>query len=211
MGIDLVIFDCDGVLVDSEPITSATWVEATDALGLSWTAEEHLEAFRGGKMADVIDAIEAKLGRPVPATFTEDFRARLYERLRSEVKAVPGIVEALDAIASPTCVASNGPRPKMEATLGSTGLLARFEGRIFTAYEVGSFKPEPGLFLHAAETLGADPARCAVIEDSDTGRDAALAAGMHTLLYDVEEAITSFEGSTRFTDMRELPTLLSRL
>ena len=211
MGIDLVIFDCDGVLVDSESITSATWIDAAAELGLQWTLEDHLQQFRGGKMVDVIAALESQLGRSVPDDFVESFRVRLFERLRCDVQAVAGIEAALDLIPYPTCVASNGPRAKMEATLGSTGLLERFEGRIFSAYEVGHFKPEPGLFLHAAEAFGALPERCVVVEDSDAGREAALAAGMPPVLYDVENGISSFEGASRFDDMSALPGLLRRL
>ncbi len=211
MRIDLVIFDCDGVLVDSEPITSATWVDAAAELGVSWTLEEHLDRFRGGTMADVVAALEAELGSVVPEDFVESFRARLFNRLRSDVKTIPGVEAALDAIAHPICVASNGPHSKMEATLGSTGLISRFEGRIFSAYEIGQFKPDPGLFLHAAHALGATPLRCVVVEDSDAGREAALAAGMHALLYDAESGISSFEGATRFTDMNRLPELLERI
>jgi HAD superfamily hydrolase (TIGR01509 family) len=162
-------------------------------------------------MVDVVAQAEADLGRPLPADFTQTFRALLFERLRRDVRPVPGVVAALDALPYPTCVASNGPRAKMDATLGSTGLLDRFEGRIFSAYEVGSFKPEPGLFLHAAAALGADPARCAVVEDSDGGLRAAVAAGMHALAYDGHGAGLEAAGATRFTDMARLPQILAAL
>ncbi len=209
MGIDLVIFDCDGVLVDSEGITTRTYIDALAELGLTWAFEDAVHRFRGGKMADVIALAEADLGRPLPDGFVERFRAVLFERLRTECDPVEGIVEALDRLSHPVCVASNGPRAKMDATLGSTGLMPRFEGRIFSAYEVGSFKPEPGLFLHAAEALGARPDRCVVVEDSDGGVRAAVAAGMHALAYDGHGANLKAEGATKFEDMRALPGLVA--
>ena len=211
MGIDLVIFDCDGVLVDSELITTATIVEAVAALGVRWDAADIMRHFRGGKMSDVMSAAAAESGKALPEDFVPRFRARLFQRLHDEVQPVAGIAAALDAIVHPVCVASNGPRAKMETTLGVTGLLARFEGRIFTAYEVGSYKPDPGLFLHAAEALGASPSRCVVVEDSDTGVKAALAAGMPVLAYVGHGLPTDANGATTFEDMAMLPGLLDEL
>ena len=211
MGIELVIFDCDGVLVDSEGITTGAYIDCLADVGLTWRHEEAIEHFRGGRLADVVAQAEAELGRPLPPDFTQTFRAVLFERLRRDVRPVTGIVEALDALPYPVCVASNGPRAKMDATLGSTGLMVRFVGRVFSAYEVGCFKPEPGLFLHAAATLGARPERCAVVEDSDAGVRAAVAAGMHALAYDGHGVGLKAEGATRFSDMRDLPALLAAI
>jgi HAD superfamily hydrolase (TIGR01509 family) len=211
VAIELVIFDCDGILVDSEPITTATWIEALAELGLAWSADEHGERFRGGRMADVVAAAEADLGAPIPAEFVARFRERLFERLRREVRPVPGVIEALDAIPWPACVASNGPRAKMEATLGSTGLMERFRGRIFSAYDANRFKPDPGLFLHAAAALGARSDRSVVVEDSDTGLAAAAAAGMRAFAYEAPGIALRAEGAVRFSDMRALPGLLRRL
>jgi beta-phosphoglucomutase-like phosphatase (HAD superfamily) len=191
MDIDLVIFDCDGVLVDSEPITTAVWIEALETLGLAWKADEHIARFRGGRMADVIAAAEADLGAPVPAGFVDGFRTRLFERLRREVRPVP--------------------RAKMESTLGSTGLLARFEGRIFSAYDVGHFKPDPGLFLHAAAALGARASRCVVVEDSVAGLRAAAAAGMRAFAYEAPGLDLGADGAVPFRDMRALPGLLAHV
>ncbi len=209
MGIDLVIFDCDGVLVDSEGITTRVYIACLAELGLTWRYEDAVHRFRGGRLADVVAQAEADLGEPLPEGFTQDFRERLFEALQHEIEPIPGIVEALAALPYPTCVASNGPRAKMDATLGSTGLMAQFEGRIFSAYDVGSFKPEPGLFLHAAASLGARAERCVVVEDSDGGVRAAVAAGMHALAFDGHGANLEAAGATRFTDMRALPGLLA--
>jgi HAD superfamily hydrolase (TIGR01509 family) len=211
MPIQLVIFDCDGVLVDSEPITTATWVAALAEFGLTWTADDLDRSYRGGKLADVVAAAEAALGGPLPGDFVERFRERLYERLRIDVRPVPGIHEALDALPYATCVASNGPRAKMEATLGSTGLMARFEGRVFSAYDIDSFKPEPGLFLHAARTCGVAPARCVVVEDSDTGIRAARAAGMTVLAFGLDRHASFTEHAPRLAAMTDLPAALAAL
>ncbi len=211
MGIDLVIFDCDGVLVDSEGITTRVYIACLADLGLTWRYEDAVHRFRGGKLADVVAEAEADLGRPLPPDFTEGFRERLFAALQQEIEPIPGIVQALDTLPYPTCVASNGPRAKMDATLGTTGLLERFEGRIFSAYDVGSFKPEPGLFLHAAASLGARAERCVVVEDSDGGVRAAVAAGMHALAFDAHGAGLAAEGATRFTDMAALPGLLEHI
>jgi len=204
----LVIFDCDGVLVDSEAITTAAIVDAMAAEGLTWTAARVLDAFRGGQLDDVCRTAERELGRPLQADFIETFRADLFERLRTKIQPIPGVEAALDEITIPICVASNGPRAKMEATLGTTGLMQRFEGHIFSAYEVNSFKPEPGLFLHAAAAMGAEPARCVVVEDSDTGVRAAVAAGMRVLAYTGHGFEMHAEGAEPFDDMRMLPRLI---
>ena len=208
MTIELVIFDCDGVLVDSEAITTATIIEAVGVAGLDWSADAVLERHRGGNLADVRADAEAQLGRPLPADFVERFRARLFERLRAEVRPITGIADALADIALPMCVASNGPVAKMEATLGTTGLMARFKGRIFSAYDIDCFKPDPGLFLHAAREMGATPERCVVVEDSDTGIEAAVAAGMRVLAYVGHGYEMHAVGAEAFESMAELPALL---
>jgi len=214
MALDLVIFDCDGVLVDSETITARTIAESVGAAGLPWEAEAVAVRFRGGKMKDVMAAAEAELGTTLDEDFVPRFRARLYERLATEVEAIPGIHAALDgveALGLPFCVASNGPRAKMEATLGATDLLARFEGRVFTAYDLGVFKPNPGLFLHAAESLGASPPRCAVVEDTETGLRAIHAAGMHAVAYVGHGMDMDTTGAERLDTMTDLPGVLERL
>lgn len=213
MPIELVIFDCDGVLVDSEPLTTALIVEHVQRLGLELDVESALRRFKGGRMADVIAYVEKQLGITVPEDFVPQFRAELAERLGSQVEAVPGIVQVVAELQWPSCVASNGPRMKMDASLGRAGLLAYFEGRIYSAYEVGSFKPEPDLFLHAAAAHGASPVGCVVIEDSVSGVRAGVAAGMTVLAYDAEgdgDAMAQ-AGGRLFEDMRLLPELLLQL
>lgn len=214
MALDLVIFDCDGVLVDSEIITSRTIAECVGALGLPWETEDVAMRFRGGKMKDVMAAAEAELGKPLGDDFVPRFRARLYERLASEVEAIPGIEAALDgveALGLPYCVASNGPREKMHATLGATGLLPRFDGRIYTAYDLGVFKPNPDLFLHAAAAFGAPPERTVVVEDTENGLEAVYAARMHAVAYTGHGVPMDTTRAHDLEDMAALPDLLARI
>jgi HAD superfamily hydrolase (TIGR01509 family) len=179
--IQAILFDCDGTLVDSEvPGMDVIHQQAT-ALGVSCTREQAHQQFRGLRMAECIDWIAAQLPQ-VPDGFAQDFarnvRAAQALRFAEGLDVIPGAFELLDALRIPFCVATNGPREKVELTLGLTGLRPFFPERIFSAYEVGLFKPDPGLFLHAAKVLGVAPGHCAVVEDSLPGIEAGLAAGM---------------------------------
>jgi HAD superfamily hydrolase (TIGR01509 family) len=208
---DLVIFDCDGVLVDSERI--AVRIDAVMLARLGWelTEAEIVERFVGRSEAHMVSEIEAQLGRPLKPGWDAEFVSLYRDALEAELTSVDGIAEALDAIATPTCVASSSTHERLRFTLGLTGLLDRFDGRIFSATEVANGKPAPDLFLHAAATLGADPSRCAVVEDSRYGVAAARAAGMRVFGY--AGGLTPAEwlvgdGTVVFDDMRELPGLL---
>ncbi|WP_247301738.1 HAD family hydrolase [Bradyrhizobium sp. 179] len=147
--IELIIFDADGVLVDSETIALTVLVRAASEEGAPIGVDE-ARSFRGLKMADCVREIERRLGRGVRETFVADLRRATALAFDAELKPVEGIHAALAEIAIPVCVASNGPMSKLTHTLGLTKLLDRFGRRIFSAYEVGSWKPDPGLFLHAA-------------------------------------------------------------
>jgi HAD superfamily hydrolase (TIGR01509 family) len=179
----LIIFDCDGVLVDSERITNQVFVEMLNELELPLTLEDMFEQFVGHSMSQCLDKITSMLGGPLPAEFLPDYRARTKNALESGLLPVPGIEDALDKLALPTCVASSGDHEKMRTTLGVTGLLRRFDGRIFSVTEVANPKPAPDIFLHAAKKLNASPADCVVVEDTPTGVVSAVAAGMTVLGY----------------------------
>ena len=211
---ELVIFDCDGVLVDSEGIGNAVLAQAATREGAAITAEEALHLFRGLKMAECVVEIERRSGRPVREDFVIDLRQAMAAAFESELRAVEGIRGALAAITLPVCVASNGPMAKMKHTLGLTDLLGHFEGRIFSAYDVGVWKPDPGLFLHVARTFGAEPSRCIVVEDSLSGIRAANAAGMRVLGYTAGDGHAMSELGTEcaelFHSMEALPALLLR-
>ncbi|MEJ7876479.1 MAG: HAD family hydrolase [Solirubrobacterales bacterium] len=209
--ISLVIFDCDGVLVDSEPISCRIMAEALGAEGLPYTTEECMRDYMGRAWEDSLQIIERKLGHPPTAGFTEGFRARRDAALSEEVTAIDGVRDAIEAIDAERCVASSGTRSKIRLTLGVTGLLPFFEERIFSATEVDRGKPAPDLFLHAARTMGHEPKRCAVVEDTPVGIKAAGAAGMRALGYvdnAPREALEAEGAAHTFTNMRDLPALL---
>ena len=208
----LVIFDCDGVLVDSERISVRIDVVVLAKLGWAMTESEVVERFMGRTDEYMASEIEAYLGRALPPDWEEPFQRLYREAFEAELKPVPGIVEALDAITSATCVASSGTHERMRYTLGLTGLYTRFAGRIFSATDVSRGKPAPDLFLHAADRMGARPAECAVVEDSRYGLEAARAAGMRAFAY--AGGLTPREwlegpDTVVFDDMRELPRLLA--
>ncbi len=207
---DLVIFDNDGVLVDSEPHANRILAEILTTAGLAMTREACIAEFLGCSMTTVRERAEARLGTPLPADFESLDHERLFHVFATELTAVPGVHEALDRIALPTCVASSGTHDRIRRALGATGLLERFAGRIFSAQDVARGKPAPDLFLHAARSLGVEPSRCAVIEDSPLGVDAANAAGMVAFGFarlTPPERLGHAPGGV-FTAMDSLPALL---
>jgi HAD superfamily hydrolase (TIGR01509 family) len=213
-GAGLVIFDCDGVLVDSERIAVRVNVAVTAHLGWPMTEAEVIDRFIGRSHADIAGIIGARLGADAAAIWTQRFESELHRTADAELAAVDGIVEALDRITVPTCVASSGTHEKLRRTLGRTGLHQRFAGRIFSATEVPLGKPAPDLFLYAARRMGVTPESCVVAEDSRHGAQAARAAGMTCLAY--AGGPTTAErlegpGTIVFDDMRDLPDLLDRI
>lgn len=176
-----LIFDCDGVLVDSESLSHTVLREMIGEYGVSLTLEETFEHFMGTSTAKCLDVLASIIGRPAPANFLAVFRDRSFHAFHRSLTAVAGIAELIPALRVPFCVASNGPLEKMRFTLGHTGLLPHFEGRLFSAQQVPLPKPAPDLFLHAAATLGTPASACLVVEDSPTGVAAARAAGMQVL------------------------------
>ena len=210
--LELVIFDCDGVLVDSERIAVRTDVLVLAKLGWVLTEAECIERFVGLSDKSIKAAIEAHLGRRLPDDWDQEFQPLYRDAFAAELTPVPGVVEALDRITLPSCVASSSSHEKLRFTLGLTGLYERFAGRIFSAYEVERGKPAPDLFLYAASRMGVDPGACAVVEDSRYGVAAARAAGMRAFGFAgglTPRAWLEAPGTVVFTDMRELPGLLA--
>ena len=210
---ELIVFDCDGVLVDSEPIANRVMAEAITALGWPLSTADCIARFKGHHFDTIIAAVEERLGRSVSADWLPDLRAATDAAFERELETVPGVIAALDVVAesgTATCVASQGPPEKMVVSLGVTGLWARFEGRIFSAYQVARGKPHPDLFLFAAEAMGVAPGSCVVIEDSPLGVTGARAAGMSVLGFAPEGggADLAAAGAALFYDMAELPGLL---
>src|SRR5581483_1042274 len=187
----LVLFDVDGTLVDSEELGTRVLLEMAAELGVRRPLKETNRLFRGWRLDDCGAQIRVWLGKPLPEDFVAQVRLRTAATFRRELRPVPGapeLVRALHDRAIPICVASSGPREKIELSLSLTGLLPYFEDRIFSGYELQTWKPDPGLFLHAARVLGAEPAACLVVEDSLVGVQAALAAGMRVLAFQPEQA-----------------------
>jgi HAD superfamily hydrolase (TIGR01509 family) len=210
--ISLVIFDCDGVLVDTERIAVRIDVAVLAELGWKMSEAEVIERFMGKSDDAMTREIEAHTGRKLPESWEAPFRHLYREAFAAELQPVPGVVEALDAITLPTCVASSGTHEKIRYTLGLTGLYDRFAGRIFSVDDVRRGKPAPDLFLHAAGRMGAAPERCAVVEDSPYGVQAARAAGMRAFGYAgglVPRRALEGPNTVLFDDMRDLPRLLA--
>ncbi|MBL8659371.1 MAG: HAD family hydrolase [Rhodospirillales bacterium] len=179
----LVIFDCDGVLVDSEPISAAALADELTKAGFATTAEECLLRYLG-LSRDCVDAlIEARWGRPLPDGFRERLRERDYAAFRKHLQATPGVEAMLEAMTAARCVASSGSLEKLDVTLSATGLLRYFAPNVFSAEQVARGKPAPDLFLYAAERMGARPQECIVVEDSVAGIQAARSARMRVIGY----------------------------
>ena len=214
VSVELVILDCDGVLIDSERIGVRVDVQVLRELGWPLSEAEVIERFVGRSDRDTQAAIEAHLGRSLPRGWDAAY-AHLYQQaFAAELAPVEGIVEALDQITLPTCVASGGTHEYLRRMLGMAGLYERFAGRIFSAEEVAAGKPAPDLFLHAAERMGAAPSACVVVEDSRAGVAAARAAAMRALAYTggvTPAALLEGPATVLFDDMRRLPSLLGAL
>jgi HAD superfamily hydrolase (TIGR01509 family) len=209
--IELVIFDCDGVLVDSEPITNRVFAAMLAELGLEVTLEFVFDHFVGHSMASCWERVEGMLGRRVPDEVQREFQLRANIALAAEVRAVAGVEAVLDSMRVPYCVASSGNPEKMATTLGATGLLPRFGNRIFSATQVARGKPAPDIFLYAAASCGADPSACAVVEDSPAGVVAGVAAGMTVYGYCAftpRQRLEAAGANFTFDRMSELPDLL---
>lgn len=210
--VGLVIFDCDGVLVDSEPIAVRVNVAIGAELGWPLTEAEVVEQFVGRSNASIGELVAARLGTDAAALWALRFDEAHRREVDVALTPVDGIAEALDEIELPTCVASSGSHEKMRHTLGRTGLYPRFAGRIFSASEVARGKPAPDLFLHAAARMGVPPSACVVVEDSRYGVQAARAAGMRSFGYAgglTPAAWLEGPDTVVFDDMRKLPALLA--
>jgi HAD superfamily hydrolase (TIGR01509 family) len=215
---DLVIFDCDGVLVDSEVISCRAHAVALSRHGYPITAEQVFERFLGRSTRQANIEVEAELGRKLPDAYHADLQDELYGSFTADLEAIPHIAAALERIAQPVCVASSGSHERMRVSLGRVGLYDRFAPNIFSASQVRNGKPAPDLFLFAAAQMKFPPARSLVIEDSVPGVTGARAAGMtvfgfhggshcnaeHAAMLRAAGAVETFE------DMRQLPTLIAR-
>nr|WP_255479728.1 HAD family phosphatase [Quadrisphaera sp. RL12-1S] len=219
MPYDAVLFDCDGVLVDSEPITNAVLRTMLAELGWSLSEQEGMRRFVGVAVADQADLIEERTGVRITQAWLEEFRRRRSEQLAVRVQAVEGAAAAVAAVAAAygqrLACASGADRAKVQMQLDVTGLAPHFADRVFSGLELPRSKPAPDVYLQAAAALGADPRRCAVVEDSPAGVRAGVAAGALVLGYcsggpasSTPEALVAVGAATTFRSMHELPALL---
>jgi HAD superfamily hydrolase (TIGR01509 family) len=172
-----VIFDCDGVLIDSETIAIGVLVDMANDLGANIPKDGAVVRFKGKSFNSCMGAISKLINKPLPINFEADYRINTFEAFRKDIKPIDGIKEVLDNLDLPFCVASSGPENKIRLNLELTGLLPYFENKIFSCYAIQKWKPDPGVFLWAAETMGFKPIDCVVIEDSLSGVRAAKTGG----------------------------------
>jgi HAD superfamily hydrolase (TIGR01509 family) len=216
---DLIIFDCDGVLVDSEVISCRAHAEVLSRHGYPITSEQVFDRFLGRSTRQAHLEVEAELGRSLPDDFHAQLQDELFQSFAATLEPVPHIHAALDAIAQPVCVASSGSQQRMRVSLGSVGLYDRFAPNIFSATQVQHGKPAPDLFLFAATQMARPPERCLVIEDSVPGITGALAAGMTVLGFHggshcrpgYADTLRAAGAIVTFDDMRQLPDLIAQI
>ncbi|WP_025032896.1 HAD family hydrolase [Bradyrhizobium sp. DOA9] len=219
MPIDLIIFDCDGVLVDSEVISCRAHADVLTRHGYPITSEQVFERFLGRSTKQANLEIETELGRKLPEAYHGDLQDELFRSFEADLEAIRGIHDVLDVVTQAVCVASSGSHQRMRVSLGSTGLHERLAPNIFSASQVKSGKPAPDLFLFAARQMGVPPERCVVIEDSLAGIAGARAAGMTVFgFYGGSHCGDDYPGTLRqagadliFADMHQLPELVRRV
>lgn len=209
MEVDLVIFDCDGVLVDSEAIANPLLRDALAEHGLDMTLEQVIQTYVGRSMPAVVSISEELLGRKLPDDFLDELQIKTFDAFKAELKAVPGVEDLINSLIKkdiPICVASSGSFDKMDVTLGLTGLKKYFADRIFSTIQVERGKPYPDLYLYAADQMGVEPAKCLVIEDSVPGVQGAVAAGMEVIAFSTRGDCAKLKkaGGLVFNDMRKI-------
>lgn len=208
--LELIIFDCDGVLVDSEALAAELMRSTLAKLGLKLTVDQTHKHFRGHSMVDCVAILRQDFAITPPADFAEVFDSELKNLFDSQLQAIDGVEQALQAIKIKKCVASSGSHKKILHSLQLTALQKYFSEHIFSAEDVVHGKPAPDLFLHAANSMGVSPAQCCVIEDSRPGVTAAIDAGMHVLVY-TEYSRWFPKHVCCFSQMHELPGLISNV
>ena len=206
-----IIFDCDGVLVDSEAISTSILIEMAKPLGLHIDSGFATRQFSGKSLQNCFNFIEEKIAKKLPDNFEKEFRNKTFAAFKKDIKPIPGIHELLNKITIPYCVASSGPMEKIQLNLTTTNLIDKFTNRMFSAYDIGKWKPDPGIFLHAANKMGFQPNECVVIEDSMAGVEAANAGGFDVYAFVNEGHENIFENTTAavFYKMNELQNLLN--
>lgn len=205
-----VIFDCDGVLVDSEVLGNQVFVDMANEHGAGIDISYAMKHFKGGFLYDSIRQVEAIIQKPLPSEFEREYRKRSYEIFSNHLKPVDGIEQVLNKLTVPFCVASSGPQEKIKRNLATAGLSSFFKSNIFSCYDIGKWKPDPAIYLHASKTMGYSPNECLVIEDSLKGAKAATSGGFDVYGYMPLNVEPDFEKEVTktFGQMEELISLL---
>jgi len=188
-----IIFDCDGVLVDSETISAKIFMEMAETLGFKMDFNVAVERFAGVSMKENLQFIENNIEGSLPVNFELEFRRQTYNAFKTDLKPIKGVHNLINKITVPFCVASSGPIEKIRLSLTTTNLIDKFEKNIYSCYQIGSWKPEPGIYLHAAKKMGFSPNECVVIEDSEAGIKAAKAGGFDVFALANKSNKTAFE------------------
>ncbi|WP_318377089.1 6-phosphogluconate phosphatase [Enterobacter sp.] len=208
--IDAVFFDCDGTLVDSEVICSRAYVHMFWEFGITLDLEEVFKRFKGVKLYEIIDIVNAENGVDLAKADLETvYRAEVARLFDSELEVIAGANALLDAMTVPMCVVSNGPVSKMNHSLGKLGMLHHFPDLLFSGYDIQRWKPDPALMYHAAKAMNVDPTKCILVDDSSAGAQAGIAAGMEVFYFcaDPHNKPLDHPKVTTFTDLAQLPEL----
>ncbi len=203
-----IIFDCDGTLVDSEYLCSLGLKLKLDEYGIDVNASALMNEFRGQQLSSTLTLIEERYQVTLKSDFVETYRQRVNDLFEERLKPCEGAETLLKSINLPICVASNATKAKMVKALSITGLLPYFNGQLFSAYDIGAWKPNPKIFLYAAQSMGFEPQECLVVEDSPVGVEAALLAGMQVVQYDPHVNNNESFGVKKIKRLNELTMLL---
>ncbi|MEY8868676.1 HAD family hydrolase [Meridianimaribacter flavus] len=205
-----IIFDCDGVLVDSEPIGNQVLVDMANSYGADIDLDYAFKHFKGGSIYTCRDKIQALVNQPLSQDFIAEYRRRSYSAFKEQIQPVEGVKQVIESLSIPFCVASSGPTEKIRLNLELTGLLPYFEDNIFSCYTIEKWKPEPDVFIWAAKTMGFKPEDCVVIEDSLTGIQAAKAGGFDVFGFTAHDYNNELEAeaTTTFNSMEKLLELI---
>ncbi|WP_296385977.1 HAD family hydrolase [Winogradskyella sp.] len=205
-----IIFDCDGVLVDSEPLSNQVMVDMANELGAAIDLEYAYKHFKGNSIKKCITQVSELIDTEMSLSFEIEYRTRSFEKFKNEIQPVEGILDVIKNLKIPFCVASSGPENKIKLNLELTGLLPHFESKIFSCYTIQKWKPDPAVFLWAAETMGFQPSECVVIEDSIIGVNAAINGGFDVFGFSAHDYNDELqENATKtFDSMLKLPELL---
>ncbi|EDP72183.1 HAD-superfamily hydrolase subfamily IA, variant 3 [Flavobacteriales bacterium ALC-1] len=205
-----VIFDCDGVLVDSEPLSNQVMVDLANQSGASINLDYAYNNFKGNSLQNCVKQITELIGKDIPFDFESEYRKQSFEKFKNEIQPIEGIKDVLNHLEIPFCVASSGPENKIKLNLELTGLLPYFESKIFSCYTIQKWKPDPAVFIWASKTMGFKPEECVVVEDSPIGVEAAINGGFDVFGYTAHDYLEELKvnATNTFDSMIKLSDLL---